>query len=335
MRRPPLTAACLIRLWRSEAWHPPCAGYHPAVFGAHLSVARGLVNALVEAQRLRMDCVQVFTKNQRRWSVKPLSRDERQAWLAKLKELGWHRRRAAPRTVSHSSYLVNLASPDRRLWQRSADLQRIELERCEALSIPLCVVHPGAHLGEPGGPPRDGTLTPDERAGLKRVAKALNRLHRELAGFRVVTCLETTAGAGTTLGYDFRHLAYVHRLVREPQRLGFCFDACHVTAAGYDMTTERKARAVLREFDAVCGRRHLRVFHLNDSVGPVGCRKDRHAHIGRGVCGLGCFRAIVNFRAFDRVPKIIETPKGTNERGVAWDVVNIRRLKRLAHRPGA
>ena len=111
--------------------------------------------------------------------------------------------------------------------------------------------------------------------------------------------------------------------------MGYCFDTCHVTAAGYDMTTDAGAAAVLRRFHGACGRRNLRVFHLNDSVGAVGSRRDRHAHIGHGTCGLACFRAIVNLGTFARVPKIIETPKGTNEKGVPWDVVNIRRLRRL------
>ncbi|MHC4209464.1 MAG: deoxyribonuclease IV [Planctomycetota bacterium] len=306
------------------------------MFGAHLSVAGGLVNALEEARSLRFDCVQVFTRNQRQWSARALGEDERGAWRAGLERIGWHRRRGPCRTVSHNSYLVNLASADRAVREKSQAAQRAELDRCEALGIPLCVMHPGAHLGrpwrpeEPGAP--GGPPTPDERAGLRRVIKALDRLHRDLPGYRVVTCLETTAGAGTTLGYSFEQLAFIREHVREPDRVGYCFDTCHVTAAGYDMTTETGAAAVLRRFNEVCGRRHLRVFHLNDSVGPVGSRRDRHAHIGLGACGLACFRTIVNSRAFARVPKIIETPKGTNEKGVPWDVVNIRRLKRLLRR---
>jgi deoxyribonuclease-4 len=302
------------------------------------------VNALEEARRLRLDCVQVFTRNQRQWSARALGQDEQATWRAALEQIGWHRRRGPCRTVSHNSYLVNLASADRAVRERSVAAQRAELHRCEMLGIPLCVMHPGAHLGrpdrpdEPGGPcgpPTPPTpLARDERAGLNRVIKALDRVHRDLPGYRVITCLETTAGAGTTLGYRFEHLAFIRRHLREPDRVGYCFDTCHVTAAGYDMTTEAGCAAVLRRFDEVCGRRHLRVFHLNDSVGPVGSRRDRHAHIGHGTCGLACFRAIVNLRMFARVPKIIETPKGTNEKGVPWDVVNIRRLKRLLCRRG-
>jgi deoxyribonuclease-4 len=142
-------------------------------------------------------------------------------------------------------------------------------------------------------------------------------------------------GAGTNLGYAFHHLAYIRERVREPDRVGFCFDTCHVTAAGYDMTTDKSAKAVLREFDRTCGLRHLRVFHMNDSVGAIGSRSDRHAHIGHGTCGLSCFRAIVNRRSFDRVPKILETPKGATEKGVEWDTVNLRRLRRMARRPAS
>ena len=303
------------------------------MFGSHLSIAGGLVNALDEAERLGMGCVQIFTKNQRQWKVVDLRPRDRDAWLARLAALRWDRSRGPRRTVSHSSYLINLASPDGPMRARSIAMQRVEIERCEALHIVCCVIHPGAHLGRarPAGERHDLDLVPsrDERAGLARIVKALDRVHRDLPGYRTVTCLETTAGAGTVLGYCFRHLAFVRERLREPERVGFCFDTCHVTAAGYDLTTDAGARAVWRRWNAVCGRKHLLVFHLNDSVGAVGSRLDRHAHIGAGRCGRSCFRSIVNQPAFERVPKILETPKGINAKGVPWDRVNIRRLKRL------
>ncbi|MEE8507635.1 MAG: deoxyribonuclease IV [Myxococcota bacterium] len=304
------------------------------MLGAHLSISGGLVNALDKAERLEMGCVQVFTKNPRQWKVAELLPRDRDAWLARLEGLGWKRRRGPRRTVSHNSYLINLASPDGPMRARSIALQRVEIERCEALSIHGCVIHPGAHLGRarPPGEPHDleGEPSPGERAGLMRIVSALDRIHRDLPGYRTITCLETTAGAGTILGYSFRHLALIRERLREPGRVGFCFDTCHVTAAGYDLATDAGARAVWRQFDALCGRKHLLVFHLNDSVGAVGSRLDRHAHIGTGRCGRSCFRSIVNQPAFARVPKILETPKGTNAKGVPWDLVNIRRLKRLA-----
>lgn len=303
------------------------------MFGSHLSIAGGMSNALNEAERLKLDCVQVFTKNQRQWKVKPLDPAERDDWLARLKELGWHRKRGPKRVVSHNSYLINLASPDPDQWERSVAVQRLEIERCEELNIPLCVSHPGAHMGPApkAGVPHELRADPTENelAGLRRIVEALDRIHADLPGYRTITCLETTTGSGSNLGYDFHHLAWLRANVAEPERVGFCFDTCHVTAAGYDMTTDKKATAVLREWNAVCGPGTLRVFHLNDSMGEVGSRKDRHAHIGDGECGLSCFRAIVNRRAFQGVPKILETPKGMNVEGLEWDIVNLRRLKRL------
>lgn len=309
------------------------------MFGSHLSIAGGMVNALAKARELELDCVQVFTKNQRQWKSKPLADDERATWLDELGAMNWNTGLKPAHVVSHNSYLVNMASPDADAWRKSVDLQRDELERCEALDIPLLVAHPGAHLGAARSPkePNDLTAEPsaDEKAGLDRIVNALDQLHGELPGYRVITCLETTVGSGTNLGYAFHHLRYLRERVKAPERIGFCFDTCHVTAAGYDMTTDAKAEAVLSEWDDVCGFDGLYCFHFNDSVGAVGSRKDRHAHIADGTCGLSCFRAIVNHPRFRSVPKILETPKEDTPKGEPWDVENVRRLKRLIHPPVA
>lgn len=303
------------------------------MFGSHLSIAGGMVNALHEAARLELDCVQVFTKNQRQWKAHTPSEADRTAWLDALASMGWTSAKKPGAAVSHNGYLINMASPDDDLRRRSIDLQRCELKNCALLDIPYLVAHPGAHLGAARAPKEpnrlDGSPGADELAGLKRIAAALDELHRDLPGLPVITCLETTVGSGTNLGYDFHHLRIIRDLIAEPERVGFCFDTCHVTAAGYDMTTPAGAAAVIEQFDAVCGLDHLRVFHLNDSVGAVGSRKDRHAHIGQGCCGESCFRAIVNHPWFRAVPKILETPKEDGPGGVPWDVLNMRALKRL------
>jgi len=307
------------------------------MFGSHLSIAGGMVNALREAQRLKLDCVQVFTANQRQWNPKSPNSAEQAEWLDELKAMGWDSlpelSNDPPRVVSHNSYLINLASPDSAAWAKSLAAMRDELQRCEALHIPLCVMHPGAHLGEPRDPKSrnqlEGKFTADERAGMGRIIKALDQLHSELRGFRVITCLEATVGSGTNLGYDFHQLAFLRGGVTQPERVGFCFDTCHVTAAGYDMTTDGAAAVVLNRWDALCGAANLRVFHFNDSEGGVGSRKDRHAHVGDGCCGEACFRTLLNHPAFAAVPKILETPKETTAKGTPWDMVNIRRLKRL------
>ena len=253
--------------------------YGDLMFGSHLSIAGGLHNALIEARALDMQCVQVFTKNQRQWKVKPLTAEQVELW-----HHHW-RQTKIRQVVSHDSYLINLASPDTGMRRRSISLFREELLRCEALSIPLLVTHPGAHMQA------------GEARGLARVARALDQLHRQLPGLTVVTCLEVTAGQGTCLGYRFEHLTQIIDSVREPERLGVCLDTAHLLAAGYDLTDAAGCRAVLAELGEVIGLDQVRAIHLNDSKVPRGKRVDRHEHIGRGHVALEAFRVMVNCTA--------------------------------------
>jgi deoxyribonuclease-4 len=301
--------------------------------GSHCSAAGGPANAVRQAVELGLDCVQVFTANHRQWNPKSLGKPEIDAWFKALRDAGW----SDPedhRTVSHNSYLVNLAGPDASQRRRSIALQRSELERCEALGIRLCVMHPGAHLrsvrkpGEPNG--LESQPSSDEMEGLRTLAESLDELHRALPGFRVITCLENTVGAGTTLGYQFHHLALVRDMVREPERVGFCVDTCHAVAAGWCMDTPAKAKAVVDRMCRELGADNIRVFHMNDSQAPCGSRKDRHAHILEGTCGDSAFNAILRRRAWTRVPMIMETPKEGTFRGRPWDMENAARLRRLA-----
>lgn len=292
-----------------------------------------MVHALTAAQSQGMDCVQVFTKNQRQWSVKPLVEVDIDSWFTQLRDMGWDN---TNRVVSHNSYLVNLASPDADARNRSIALQREEVERCERLHIPALVSHPGARLGTPRKTSEKNNIgknpTKEELDGLKRIATSLDQLHKELPNYKTRICLETTVGSGTNLGYDFQHLAMVRNEVSEPERVACCFDTCHVTAAGYDMHTESKAESVLQQFDDIVGLDLISVFHFNDSIGGIGSRKDRHAHIGQGACGLACFRTIVKNPRFDHVPKILETSKEVNEQGRLMDVVNISKLRSMQTR---
>jgi deoxyribonuclease-4 len=302
------------------------------MFGSHLSIAGGMFHALDVAAEQKMDCVQVFTKNQRQWKTKPLQDNDTAVWLEKLKAMGWL---DTNRVVSHNSYLINMASPEKDSWDKSIALQREEIERCETLHIPFLVTHPGARLGTPrkrGEPNQLGEkLSEEDVAGLQRIVKAIDKLHSDLSGYKTMTCLETTVGSGTNLGYDFQHLAWIRGHVAEPKRIGFCFDTCHITAAGYDMSTPRKARGVLHEFDEIAGLENIQVFHFNDSIGELGSRLDRHAHIGEGTCGLSCFRTIIEQSNFIDVPKILETSKEENEKGKPMDLVNIAKLRRMAN----
>ena len=304
----------------------------PPWLGSHLSISGGLYKAVEASEPLGCDCVQVFTKNQRRWQTKPLSPEEIDGFRAAIDARGWHDE--PNRVVSHNSYLVNMASPDSEGWEKSVVLQREELERCEVLGIPVCVAHPGAHLehsrkaSDPnilGEPP-----TAAEEKGLARIVEALDRLEKETRGYAVRTALENTVGSGTNLGYDPGHLAWIRDRVEVPERVGFCFDTCHAVAAGHDMSSDATALAVLERLESTIGLDQVLALHLNDSVGAIGSRKDRHAHIGEGTCGEACFRAVLRVTAWRNIPMVLETEKEDTDDGRPWDEVNLDRLRCLS-----
>ena len=322
------------------------------MFGSHLSIAGSMTNALHEAQRLGLETVQVFTKNQQQWKAKPLDPAMVRDWRTELARLGW-----LDRTVSHASYLINLASCDDELLAKSVDLMTDEIERCAALSIPLLVHHPGSFVG----------WTLDQ--GIDRIASAYRELFRRTRGLPVVSCLEGTAGAGSHIGGRLEHLATLRERIldatSEPSRVGFCLDTCHLHVAGYDMSTRASAARVLEEFDQRCGIAHLRVWHLNDSKGKLASHLDRHEHIGLGHVGGtppahakgkatkapprfraarladSGFATIVQHPAFAHVPKILETPKEDPQQLASTplsrrlDAINLRRLRDLLPDVGA
>jgi deoxyribonuclease-4 len=302
--------------------------------GSHLSTAGSLRAALDEAVAFRFGAVQVFTRNQRQWTPKPLEDAEVADFAAARRGTVFE---DARRIVSHNSYLVNLASPDAENLAKSILCERAELERCERLGVPVSVAHPGAHMNATGGAARkpkdpndlDGEPTADELEGLKRIAKAIDRIHRELRGYRVRIALETTTGSGTNLGYAFHHLKTIRDLVAEPERIAYCIDTCHVFAAGYDVSTPARAKATLERFDAEAGLAHVAAIHVNDSEAAFASRKDRHAHIGEGLCGDAWFRAVLRHPAFAEVPKVLETEKGDAPCGRPWDLVNAEHLSTL------
>jgi deoxyribonuclease-4 len=279
------------------------------VFGSHLSIAGGMHKAILEAERLGFDSVQVFTKNQQQWAAAPLRAESIDSWKSHCGRMKFWQ------TVCHDSYLINLASQDEALWEKSIAAFADELERCACLGIPYLVTHPGAHLGA------------GEEAGLARVAAALDLVHERVPQ-GVITCLEITAGQGSSLGYKLEHLAAIMEKVKSPERLAVCLDTAHLFAAGYDWRG-RKYAAFKRELERTVGTKSVKVLHLNDSKKELGSRVDRHDHIGRGKIGLQGFKPIVRDRDFAGIPKILETPKEKDEAGRDWDAVNLEALKNL------
>lgn len=280
------------------------------LFGAHLSIAGGCHNALLEAQARGCQTVQLFTRAPSQWSGRELSDEDVRLFRRTLRQT----RLRQP--TAHDCYLTNLASPDEALYRRSLETFLAELQRAERLGLCYLVMHPGAHLDS------------GEEAGLVRVAAALDEIHLRSPKRKVRVLLETTAGQGSTLGHRFEHLARILTLVAEPDRLGVCFDTCHVFAAGYALAPAAEYQATMRAFDRTIGLRRLCVFHVNDSLKPQGSRVDRHAHIGRGQLGLEPFRLLVNDRRFRNRPMILETPKEEGEEK-DMDAVNLAMLRSL------
>jgi len=277
--------------------------------GAHMSIAGGVDQALSRGHSIGCSSIQMFTRNQVMWRVKPLSGDEVQQFRERQAATG-----IFP-VVAHDSYLINLGSPEEDMWNKSLEAFIVELERCALLGIPYLVIHPGAHMGS------------GEHAGIRRIGQALNRAHAATPNLGVVTLLETTAGQGTNLGHRFEHLAAIRDGVLEQNRVAVCFDTCHAFAAGYDLRTADAYAATMVEFERLLGLDLLRCFHLNDCKRELGSRVDRHEHIGQGQLGLEAFRLLMNDSRFAGLPGLLETPKGPE---MLEDVENLRVLRSLA-----
>jgi deoxyribonuclease-4 len=244
----------------------------------------------------------------------PITPEQAQTFRDTLERIGLRQ------VMAHDSYLINLASPDPTLYQRSLDAFVEEMGRAEALGVAYLVMHPGAHLDS------------GEEAGLLRVAQALDEAHARCEGYNLRVLLETTAGQGSTLGHRFEHLATILERVADPDRLGVCLDTCHVFAAGYPLAPEEPYQQTMSEFDRIVGLRRIAAFHVNDSLKELGSRVDRHAHIGKGKLGLEPFRLLVNDPRFRDLPMVLETPL----EGVADDLAALRGLlKRGKGRKGA
>ncbi|MCH7813253.1 MAG: deoxyribonuclease IV [Planctomycetes bacterium] len=278
-------------------------------FGSHLSVAGGLDRAVASAVELSLGSLQVFTANQRQWSPKTPDARAIRAFRSAVR-----RAKIGP-VVSHASYLINLATGDRQNRTQSIRALGAELDRCAALGIKLCVVHPGAHLG-------DGV-----EAGIRRIAEALDEIYAARPACKVKTLLETTAGQGTSIGHRFEHLAEIIDRADCARHLAVCVDTCHIHAAGYVITTRAGYDKTMTELIACVGRSRIRCLHLNDSKPPRGSRVDRHEHIGRGTIKAAGFRNVVNDTRLAGLPGILETPKGDDPRGRSWDGINLRRLR--------
>jgi len=272
-----------------------------------MSIAGGIYRAFERGAQANCRTIQVFLKNSNRWEGKPLEERDRSLFRKAQDAYG-----IRP-VLAHDSYLINLASPDSRLYRKSLDAFIEEMKRADLLGIPYLVLHPGSHRGS------------GVEKGIRRVARALNRA-MDAAGPTVTILVENTSGQGDCLGHRFEHLAAILEQVGHKDRIGVCLDTCHLFAAGYDIRSEKGYKNTLREFDRLVGIKTIKAFHVNDSRKDLGSRVDRHCHIGQGFIGLEAFRCLVNDRRFKKIPKILETPKGPD---LEEDRMNLATLQSL------
>ena len=276
------------------------------LLGAHVSTAGGVRNAPLRAEEIGATAIQVFTKQPNRWAEPVCGEEDVRGFTGGVRERG------IGFANSHDSYLINLASADPTLRDRSLASFKAELRRSAELELDAVVTHPGNAT--------DG----DRLRGLAQNAALVEEALAEVPG-RTLVLLETTAGAGTALGATFEELAeMIERISPEHRsRVGICLDTCHVYSAGYDLVGDYEG-VVANLADSV-GLERLKLFHLNDSQCPFGSRKDRHAEIGEGSLGDAPFRRIMTDERFAAVPKVLETPKGDDH--TAADRRNLARLR--------
>lgn len=299
-----------------------------------MSIAEGFHRAVESAAARGMDTMQIFTHSPSQWAIRPPAPLTSQQpgkppprnfkhWQARsiscdeVRRFGDAIRATGIQSpFAHTSYLINLASPDLTLWKKSIAALVVDIQRCELLNLRYLVSHPGSYLSS----------SVDQ--GLRRVAKALDEAHSQTRGARAQILLEITAGQGTNLGHRFEHLATILDRLSDPDRVAICFDTCHAFAAGYPMSTPRQYEMTMKDLGRLVGLRLVKAVHLNDSKRELGSRVDRHEHIGRGKLGLNAFRYLLNDPRFVHVPMCLETPKGV-EKGVDLDVRNLRTLRKL------
>jgi deoxyribonuclease-4 len=277
-------------------------------FGAHVKSSGGVWHAIENGVEIGAEAVQFFAGSPRTW--KPMLYKDADA--QKFREM----RADSPIrfVVIHTIYLINLASENEDFYEKSVTSLCGALTAADQLGADAIVTHIGSHQGS------------GFAAGLERVQQGLRRALDDSEGSNVRLLLENTAGAGGTMGVDFRELGQIIDAAGNHPRLGICVDTAHIYESGVDLRTRAGVDEVLRELDAGCDRDRLVMFHLNDSKTALGSNRDRHENIGDGDLGEDAFRLLVNEPAFKDLPGILEVP-GLDGQGP--DRENLARLRAL------
>lgn len=259
--------------------------------GAHVSVADGVSQAPVNANAIGAKAFALFTRNPNRWKSKEISDAEAERFKSRCAELGY----TPDRILPHDSYLINLGQPDADKLAISREAFLDEMRRCEQLGLTMLNFHPGSHLN----------LVAPEQC-LATISESINRTLDQTSGVKAV--IESTAGQGSNLGWNFEQIAAIIDRVEDKARVGVCVDTCHSFAAGYDLSTASGYAETWQKFDETIGLHYLSAMHINDSKKGAGSRVDRHETIGNGAIGIEFFKMLMADPRFDNIPLILETP---------------------------
>lgn len=276
--------------------------------GCHVSISGSIDKAIDNAVERECSAFQIFTRNPRGWAAKELVDYDIKNFKEKLKASKIERFA----TCAHMPYLPNLSSPKDEGFEKSVNSLIEELERCGKLGIPYLVTHLGSHLGT------------GEEVGMKRLVKGLTKAGQVKND--VMILLENTAGQKNSVGADFAQLGEIFRQLKPANKFGICFDTCHAFVSGYDLRTENDVKETFKEFEKHVGMENLKILHLNDAKGELGCNLDRHYHIGLGSIGEEGMAAVIKLITKKKIPIVLETPIDDTRD----DFENVRIVKELA-----
>ena len=258
--------------------------------GCHVSASGSIDKSVDNAVERNCSAFQIFTRSPRSWHAKDLTKEVIDAFKSKLKDSKIDRFA----TCAHMPYLPNLATPKDDAFEKSVNTLINEVERCAQLGIPYLVTHLGSHLGT------------GEEAGIKKLVEALTKAGQTKND--VMILLENTAGQKNSVGSDFKQLGEIFKQLKPGKKFGVCLDTCHAFVAGYDLRTADKVKETFKEFDKHVGIENLKILHLNDARGEIGCNLDRHYHLGLGGIGEEGITSVVKFANKKKIPIILETP---------------------------
>ena len=276
--------------------------------GCHVSISGSIDKSVDNAIERECSAFQIFTRNPRGWHAKELTKQDITNFQEKLKNSKIDRFA----TCAHMPYLPNLSSPKKDGFEKSIKTLVSEVERCGQLGIPYLVTHLGSHLGT------------GEEEGIKRLVFGLTKAGQTKND--VMILLENTAGQKNSVGADFEQLAEIYNQLKPSKKFGVCFDTCHAFVSGYDLRTEKAVKDTFGKFDDTVGMENLKILHLNDAKGEIGCNLDRHYHIGLGNIGTKGLGAVIKTANKKKIPIILETPIDN----VRDDFENIKIAKELA-----